>query len=71
MTLEYLGTSQGTSPYTMPADVAEAARKHLRGVMPDLKVTEVARQPRQWRMAAQVKITEAWSPLKTHIIPSC
>ncbi|MFJ6901772.1 type IV secretory system conjugative DNA transfer family protein [Streptomyces hokutonensis] len=66
MTLEFLATSTGLHHLiTVPSEVADAARKHLRGVMPDLKMTEIARQPRSWRKAAQVRLTDSLDPAKS------
>ncbi|MFJ3777562.1 type IV secretory system conjugative DNA transfer family protein [Streptomyces sp. NPDC090075] len=44
---------------SVPADITEAVRKHLRAVMPMLRMTEVAAQPREWRIAGNLLLTQA------------
>lgn len=43
---------------SVPADIAEAVGKHLRGIMPMLRVTEIADQPRRWLMAGELRLTQ-------------
>ncbi|MGW2851477.1 type IV secretory system conjugative DNA transfer family protein [Streptomyces sp. NPDC001215] len=42
---------------SVPADITESVRKHLSGIMPMLSLTEVAAQPRQWRVAGNLLLT--------------
>ncbi|MFD5536659.1 type IV secretory system conjugative DNA transfer family protein [Streptomyces sp. NPDC127079] len=42
---------------SVPAGIAEAVLKHLRGIMPMLRVTEIADQPRRWTLAGELNMT--------------
>ncbi|WP_307663171.1 type IV secretory system conjugative DNA transfer family protein [Streptomyces sp. V1I1] len=43
---------------SVPDDIAEAVGKHLRGIMPMLRVTEIAHQPRRWLVAGELRLTQ-------------